>query len=275
MDFTPSPQVETLRERILDFIDAEIYPQEREIMEALDAEVAPGVPFPKILVEIREKARGEGLWNLFMPEERFGPGLTNWEYGLLCEEMGRSPVAAPMAFNCAAPDTGNMEILAEHGSDQQKEDWLEPLLEGRIRSCFSMTEPEVSGADPTALRARAVLDGDEWVIDGHKWFSSSAEGAAFGIVMAVTDPDAPPHRRMSQIIVPTDTPGYELIRPIPVMGHTGRGWTTHCEVRYTGVRVPRDNVLGEPGDGFRIAQKRLGPGRIHHVMRWLGQMQRA
>jgi len=138
-----------------------------------------------------------------------------------------------------------------------------------------MTEPEVSGADPTGLRTTAVLDGDEWVIDGHKWFSSSAEGAAFGIVMAVTDPDAPPHRRTSQIIVPVETPGFELVRPIPVLGHAGRGWSTHCEVRYTGVRVPRDNVLGEPGDGFRIAQKRLGPGRIHHVMRWLGQMQRA
>ena len=161
------------------------------------------------------------------------------------------------------------------GTDEQKERFLRPLVEGTARSFFSMTEPEVSGADPTELRTTAVLDGDEWVINGHKWFSSSAEGAAFGIVMAVTDPDAPPHRRMSQIIVPTDTPGYELIRPIPVMGHAGRGWSTHCEVRYTDVRVPLENVLGEPGDGFRIAQKRLGPGRIHHVMRWLGQMQRA
>jgi alkylation response protein AidB-like acyl-CoA dehydrogenase len=133
----------------------------------------------------------------------------------------------------------------------------------------------VSGADPTGLRTTAVLDGEEWVIDGHKWFSSSAEGAAFGIVMAVTDPDSAPHRRTSQILVPVETPGFELVRPVPVLGHRGRGWSTHCEVRYTGVRVPRDNVLGEPGDGFRIAQKRLGPGRIHHVMRWLGQMQRA
>jgi alkylation response protein AidB-like acyl-CoA dehydrogenase len=144
-----------------------------------------------------------------------------------------------------------------------------------VRSFFSMTEPEVPGSDPTTLRTRAVRDGDEWVIDGHKWFSSGAEGAAFGIVMAVTDPDADPHRRASQIIVPADTPGVEVVRAIPTMGHRGRGWTTHCEVRYTGVRVPREIVLGEPGDGFRIAQKRLGPGRIHHVMRWLGQMQRA
>ena len=196
------------------------------------------------------------------------------EYALLNEEIGRS-MWAQLVFNCQAPDAGNGEILHMFGTDDQKERFLRPLVEGTARSFFSMTEPEVSGADPTALRTTAVLDGDEWVIDGHKWFSSSAEGAAFGIVMAVTDPDAPPHRRMSQILVPTDTPGYELIRPIPVMGHAGRGWSTHCEVRYTGVRVPRENVLGEPGDGFRIAQKRLGPGRIHHVMRWLGQMQRA
>ena len=196
------------------------------------------------------------------------------EYALLNEEIGRS-MWAQLVFNCQAPDAGNGEILHMFGTDDQKERFLRPLVEGTARSFFSMTEPEVSGADPTELRTTAVLDGDEWVIDGHKWFSSSAEGAAFGIVMAVTDPDAPPHRRMSQILVPTDTPGYELIRPIPVLGHAGRGWSTHCEVRYTGVRVPRENVLGEPGDGFRIAQKRLGPGRIHHVMRWLGQMQRA
>src|SRR5215510_3286919 len=153
MDFTPSPEVVELRERILDFLDEEYYPQEREIMAAIDAEVAPGVPYPANLTALREKAKGQGLWNLFMPDERFGPGLKNWEYGLLCEEMGRSPAAAPMVFNCAAPDTGNMEILAEHGSDEQRERWLEPLLEGQIRSCFSMTEPEVSGSDPTLLQA--------------------------------------------------------------------------------------------------------------------------
>jgi acyl-CoA dehydrogenase len=259
MDFKPSPQVETLRERILDFMDEHIYPQEREIMEALDAEVAPGVPYPAILVDVRERARSEGLWNLFMPEERFGPGLTNWEYGLLCEEMGRSPVAAPMAFNCAAPDTGNMEILAEHGSAEQKERWLEPLLEGRIRSCFSMTEPEVSGSDPTLLQARAVRDGDEWVIDGHKWFTSGAMGADLAIAMVVTDPDAPPYTRASMICVPTDAPGFELVRPIPVMGHDrGPG---HCEIRYEDCRVPAANLLG--------------PGRIHHCMRAIGTAERA
>jgi acyl-CoA dehydrogenase len=273
MDFTPSPQVATLRERVLDFMDAEVYPVEREIMEALDEEVGPGVPYPKILVEIREKAKGEGLWNLFMPDERFGPGLANWEYGLLCEEMGRSPMAAAMAFNCSAPDTGNMEILAEHGTPQQREDWLEPLLEGRIRSCFSMTEPEVSGSDPTLLQAKAVLDGDEWVVDGHKWFTSGAVGADLAIAMVVTDPDAPPYARASMICVPTDTAGFNLVRPISVMGHDrGPG---HCEIRYEGCRVPAGSLLGERGAGFAIAQDRLGPGRIHHCMRAIGTAERA
>jgi acyl-CoA dehydrogenase len=273
MDFKPSPEVAALRERVLDFMDAEVYPREREIMEALDDEVAPGVPYPRNLAAVREKARGDGLWNLFMPDERFGPGLTNWEYGLLCEEMGRSPVAAPMSFNCSAPDTGNMEILAEHGTNQQKEEWLEPLLEGRIRSCFSMTEPDVSGSDPTLVQATARLDGDEWVIDGHKWFTSGAMGAELAIAMVVTDPDAPPYARASMICVPTDASGFELVRPIPVMGHErGPG---HCEIRYTECRVPAQNLLGGRGAGFAIAQDRLGPGRIHHCMRAIGTAERA
>jgi acyl-CoA dehydrogenase len=273
MDFNPSPEVAQLRERVLDFMDAEVYPQEREIMEALDEEVGAGVPYPQNLTAVREKAKAEGLWNLFMPDERFGPGLTNWEYGLLCEEMGRSPMAAPMAFNCSAPDTGNMEILAEHGSDQQKEDWLEPLLEGRMRSCFSMTEPEVSGSDPTLLQARAWLDGDEWVVDGHKWFTSGAVGAELAIAMVVTDPDAPPYARASMICVPTDTPGFNLVRPISVMGHDGG--PGHCEIRYEECRVPKGFLLGERGAGFAIAQDRLGPGRIHHCMRAIGTAERA
>jgi len=273
MDFNPSPEVAQLRERVLDFMDAEIYPQEREIMEALDAEVGAGVPYPQNLVAVREKARGEGLWNLFMPDERFGPGLTNWEYGLLCEEMGRSPMAAPMAFNCSAPDTGNMEILAEHGTPEQRERWLEPLLEGKIRSCFSMTEPEVSGSDPTLLQARAWLDGDEWVVDGHKWFTSGAVGADLAIAMVVTDPDAPPYSRASMICVPTDTPGFNLVRPISVMGHDGG--PGHCEIRYEECRVPKGFLLGERGAGFAIAQDRLGPGRIHHCMRAIGTAERA
>jgi acyl-CoA dehydrogenase len=273
MDFTPSPEVAQLRERVLDFMDAEIYPQEREIMEALDDEVAPGVPYPQRLVEVREKAKDAGLWNLFMPDERFGPGLKNWEYGLLCEEMGRSPMAAPMAFNCSAPDTGNMEILAEHGTLEQQERWLEPLLEGRIRSCFSMTEPEVSGSDPTLLQARAELDGDEWVIEGHKWFTTGAVGADLAIAMVVTDPDAHPYARASMICVPTDTPGFNLVRPISVMGHDGG--PGHCEIRYEGCRVPKEFLLGERGAGFAIAQDRLGPGRIHHCMRAIGTAERA
>jgi acyl-CoA dehydrogenase len=273
MDFKPSPEVAELRERVLDFMDDEIYPQEREIMEALDAEVAAGVPYPQNLAAVREKAKGEGLWNLFMPDERFGPGLKNWEYGLLCEEMGRSPMAAPMAFNCSAPDTGNMEILAEHGSDQQKEEWLEPLLEGKIRSCFSMTEPEVSGSDPTLLQARAELDGDEWVVSGHKWFTSGAVGADLAIAMVVTDPDAPPYARASMICVPTDNPGFNLVRPISVMGHDGG--PGHCEIRYEDCRVPKGYLLGERGAGFAIAQDRLGPGRIHHCMRAIGTAERA
>jgi acyl-CoA dehydrogenase len=273
MDFNPSPQVESLRERILAFMDEDVYPNEREAMEALDEEVAPGVPYPQIMIEIRERAKAEGLWNLFLPDERHGPGLTNWEYGLLCEEMGRSPVVASMAFNCAAPDTGNMEILAEHGTDEQKERWLAPLLDGQIRSCFSMTEPEVSGSDPTTLQTRAELDGDEWVINGHKWFTSGAVGADLAIVMLVTDPEAHPYARASMILVPTDNPGFNLIRPIPVMGHDkGPG---HCEIRYEDCRVPEANLLGPRQAGFVVAQDRLGPGRIHHCMRAIGTAERA
>ncbi len=273
MDFNPSPELIELRERVLDFVDDHVYPQEREIMEAIDAEVGPGVAYPANLVAVRERAKAEGLWNLFMPDRRYGPGLTNWEYGLLCEEMGRSPLAAAMAFNCSAPDTGNMEILAEHGSDEQKERWLEPLLEGTIRSCFSMTEPDVSGSDPTLLQARAELDGEEWVINGHKWFTSGAVGAELAIAMVVTDPDAPPYARASMICVPTDAPGFNLVRSIPVMGHSaGPG---HCEIRYEDCRVPAANLLGERGGGFAIAQDRLGPGRIHHCMRAIGTAERA
>jgi acyl-CoA dehydrogenase len=199
VDFNLSPEVSSLLERIEAFMDEHVYPVELEAMQALDQEVGAGTPYPEILVEIRARARQEGLWNLFMPDERYGAGLPNWEYGVLCEEMGRSPAVAPMAFNCSAPDTGNMEILAEHGTDEQRSEWLQPLLDGEIRSCFSMTEPEVSGSDPTTLQTRAELDGDEWVIDGHKWFTSGAVGASVAIVMCVTDPDAHPYARASMI----------------------------------------------------------------------------
>ena len=275
MDFSLTPRVEELRERVRAFMDEHVYPVEMEALRALDEEVRPGrdVAYPEILRELRARAKAEGLWNLFMPDERYGPGLTNWEYGVLCEEMGRSPAIAPMVFNCAAPDTGNMEILAEHGTDEQRERWLEPLLEGEIRSCFSMTEPEVSGSDPTSIQARAELVGDEWVINGHKWFTSGAVGAAFAIAMVVTDPEAPPYARASMIIVPTDAPGFNLVRPIPVMGHDGG--PGHCEIRYEDCRVPAGNLLGPRQAGFVIAQDRLGPGRIHHCMRAIGTAERA
>jgi acyl-CoA dehydrogenase len=273
MDFDLGPRVEELRDRVRGFMDEHVYPVEAEAIQALDDEVAPGVPYPQILIEIRAKAREEGLWNLFMNDERYGPGLANWEYGVLCEEMGRSPMVAPMSFNCAAPDTGNMEVLAQHATEEQKKEWLEPLLNGEIRSSFSMTEPEVSGSDPTTLETSAVLDGDEWVINGHKWFTSGAIGASLVIAMVVTDPDGPPYGRASQILVPVATPGFEVIRSVPVMGHDkGPG---HCEVRYTDCRVPASNLLGERAAGFVVAQDRLGPGRIHHCMRAVGSAERA
>jgi acyl-CoA dehydrogenase len=273
VDFELSPRVEELRERVAAFLEEHVYPVELEATRALDEEVGPGKPYPEILVEIRSRARGEGLWNLFMPDERYGAGLGNVEYGVLCEEMGRSPLVAPMAFNCSAPDTGNMEILAEHGTEEQRERWLRPLLDGEIRSCFSMTEPEVSGSDPTTLRARAELDGDEWVINGHKWFTSGAVGAEVAIVMCVTEPDAHPYARASMILVPTETPGFDLVRPVSVMGHSGG--PGHCEIRYDDCRVPASNLLGDRGAGFVIAQDRLGPGRIHHCMRAIGTAERA
>ncbi len=223
---------------------------------------------------MQQQAKAAGLWAPHLPPEAGGSGGGFLEYADLNEEIGRSFVAQ-LVFGCQAPDAGNGEILHLYGTGEQKARFLRPLVAGETRSFFGMTEPEVAGSDPTLLRGRAVRDGDEWVIDAHKWFSSGADGAGFGIVMVVTDPDADPHRRASMILVPTDTPGYELVRRIPVMGHEGRGWATHCETRFTNVRVPVANTLGEPGEGFRIAQKRLGPGRIHHVMRWLGQMQRA
>ncbi len=255
-----------LREAYRVFMDEHVYGAEPVLAREDDAADA-------LIAELRARAKAEGLWAPHLPREAGGTGRGFLAYAHLNEEIGRS-LWAQLVFNCQAPDAGNGEILHLFGTDEQKEQFLRPLVEGTTRSFFSMTEPEVSGADPTGLRTTAVLDGGEWVIDGHKWFSSGAEGAGFGIVMAVTDPDAEPHRRMSQILVPADTPGIE-IEPVPVSGHRGRGWSTHCEVTYTGVRVPAENLLGERGDGFRIAQKRLGPGRIHHVMRWLGQMQRA
>jgi acyl-CoA dehydrogenase len=261
-----APPAERL-EAVRAFMADRVLPNEA----ALDREDAEA---DALVERLRDEVRAAGLWAPHVPPEAGGTGTGFLDYAYLNEHIGRS-VWGQLVFGCQAPDAGNAEILHLFGAPEQQERWLRPLVAGEIRSFFSMTEPEVPGSDPTTLRTRAVRDGDDWVIDGHKWFSSGAEGAAFGIVMAVTDPEAPPHRRATQIVVPADAPGLEVVRPIVVMGHAGRGWSTHCEVRYTAVRVPVANTLGEPGDGFRIAQKRLGPGRIHHVMRWLGQMQRA
>jgi alkylation response protein AidB-like acyl-CoA dehydrogenase len=248
------------------FMEAHVYPNEQALAREDDAAAA-------LVTELRGRAKTLGLWAPHLPPEAGGTGRGFLAYAHLNEEIGRC-VWGQLVFNCQAPDAGNGEILHLFGTDEQKGRWLAPLVAGDTRSFFSMTEPDVSGADPTGLRTTARLEDDEWVIDGHKWFSSGAEGAGFGIVMAVTEPNAEPHRRMSQIIVPADARGV-AIEPVPVTGHRGRGWTTHCEVTYSGVRVPAANLLGGRGDGFLIAQKRLGPGRIHHVMRWLGQMQRA
>jgi acyl-CoA dehydrogenase len=263
-ELAPTAEIAELRARYRAFMEEHVYPNEHAL-ESDDVDV---------IRALRAKAKEEGLWAPHVPPEAGGTGRGFLAYAHLNEEIGRSTYAQ-IVFGCQAPDAGNAEILHLYGTDEQKERWLRPLVAGDIRSFFSMTEPEVSGSDPTTLRTTARRDGADWVIDGHKWFSSGAEGAAFGIVMAVTDQEAPPHRRASQIIVPVDTPGVDVGRAIPVLGHAGSGWSTHCEVWYRGARVPVANTLGKPGDGFRIAQKRLGPGRIHHVMRWLGQMQRA
>ena len=272
MDFAPSDRAAELQERIRAFIDEHVLPVEHAAIEQLDARVGPGVAYPELLVELRERARSEGLWNLFLADGEHGAGLTNWEYGLLCEQMGRSPVAA-MAFNCSAPDTGNMEILAEYGTAEQQERWLEPLLSGHTRSCFAMTEPETAGSDPTGLAARAELRDGEWVINGTKWFTSGYNGASVAIAMVVTDPEAAPHRRASMLVVPVDAPGFTGVRPISVMGHSGG--PGHWVVRFEDVRVPESALLGERGAGFSIAQARLGPGRIHHCMRAIGSAERA
>jgi acyl-CoA dehydrogenase len=263
---TWGPPTEKL-ERVRAFMNERVLPVE-PVLDREDDEAEA------LVRTLRDEVREAGLWAPHVPPEAGGTGTGFLDYAYLNEHIGRT-VWGQLVFGCQAPDAGNAEILHMFGTDEQKDRWLYPLVAGEIRSFFSMTEPEVPGSDPTTLRTRAVRDGDDWVINGHKWFSSGAEGAAFGIVMAVTDPDADPHMRASQIIVPADTPGVDLVRPIVVMGHAGKGWSTHCEVRYTDVRVPASNLLGGEGEGFLIAQKRLGPGRIHHVMRWLGQMQRA
>jgi acyl-CoA dehydrogenase len=271
VDFEPSEKSKAVQTQVERFMNEHIYPNERAIHDWVEASPDPHAEAP-LMKEIRAKAKALGLWNLFLPDDEYGAGLTNLDYSPLCEVMGRSPYGA-RAFNCQAPDTGNAEILAEFGTPEQKKRWLVPLLEGEIRSCFSMTEPEVSGADPTGLRTRVRREGDEYVIDGHKWFTSGAYGAAFAIVMAVNDPEAPMHERATMLIVPTDTPGFRIARAVSVMGHVGGGG--HCEIYYENCRVPVANRLGPEGGGFLIAQARLGPGRIHHCMRAIGVAERA
>jgi acyl-CoA dehydrogenase len=273
MDFAPSPKVRALQEKITAFMEQYIYPAEPEVEHAIAASGDPH-HHPQIIEDLKKRARAENLWNLFLPDATYGAGLTNLEYAPLSEIMGRSPIASEV-FNCSAPDTGNMEILAEFGTPEQKKQWLEPLLAGEIRSCFSMTEPAVASSDPTNLQTRAVRDGDEYVITGRKWFTSNAyhKNCRIAIAMVVTNPEAPRHKRATMILVPTNTPGFDKLRSLPVFDHIGDGG--HAEVQYNDVRVPVTNRLGDEGSGFAIAQARLGPGRIHHCMRAIGGAERA
>ena len=246
----------------------ELLPLERPFLREGFAAVLPS------LQAVRRKVKERGLWAPPLPPEYGGLGLNLHEFAQVSEELGRTPFGH-FAFNCQAPDIGNMEVLLAHGSEEQRTRWLRPLAAGDLRSCFGMTEPEHAGSNPVWLSARAVRDGGDYVIDAHKWFTTAAEGAAFAIVMAVTDPDEPKlHRRASQIIVPLDTPGFRIVRNISIMGEVGADWLTHGEVRLEGCRVPQSNRIGAEGDGFVLAQERLGPGRIHHCMRWIGISER-
>ena len=267
MDFDPPEAVRPLLARIEQFIADRVIPAEAHV---LDVGFRAGEPR---LAELRAECKAAGMWGPQLPAELGGLGLGLVEHGLVSERLGRSPLGH-YVFGCQAPDAGNMEILHKFGTPEQQSTWLAPLARGDIRSCFSMTEPENPGSNPTMLSCRAVRDGDEYVIDGHKWFTTAADGAAFAIVMAVTNPDASPHARASMIIVPTSAPGFERVRNIKIMGEEGSGWGSHAELRYTGVRVPVTNRLGGEGLGFAIAQERLGPGRIHHCMRWIGICER-
>lgn len=268
MDFsvpkTLAPTLETLRR----FIDEHVIPLESEAREAGFHAVESR------LGELRQRVRTGGWWLPQIDQAHGGMGLSVLEHGLVSEVLGRSPLGH-YVLNCQAPDAGNMELLLEHGTEAQRERWLRPLFDGKIRSCFAMTEPEHAGSNPVWMGTRARRDGDHWVLDGHKWFCTAADGAAFAIVMAVTEADAAPHERASMIIVPTDAPGFSLVRNIPVMGEAGDGWMSHAELRLDDVRVPVDHLLGHPGQGFALAQARLGPGRIHHCMRWIGLCERS
>lgn len=258
-----------LLDRIKEFLRARVYPLEQDFLRR---------PFRELTTELaakREEVKKMGLWAPHLPAEHGGLGLSLSSFALVSEELGRTPIGHYL-FNCQAPDIGNMEILMEHGTPEQKEKFFVPLAKGDVRSCFSMTEPEHPGSNPTWMSTKAVKDGDDYVINGHKWFTSSAEGASFAIVMAITDSAASsPYKRASQIIVPIPTEGFTLVRNISVMGEEGSDYASHAEVRYENCRVPQSNLLGREGDGFAIAQERLGPGRIHHCMRWIGICERA
>jgi alkylation response protein AidB-like acyl-CoA dehydrogenase len=257
-----------LLDAIREFLSTHIQPLEPALLTREFRDLLPQ------LAALRAEVRARGLWAPFLPRELGGLGLSLVEYAEVSAVLGTSPVGH-YVFNCQAPDVGNMELLHAHGSPALQQRWLGPLTRGEIRSCFSMTEPEHPGSNPVWMGTRAVRDGNDYVISGRKWFTSSADGAAFAIVMAVTDPDAPLHRRASQIVVPMDTPGVRLVRNISVMGHEGSDWASHAEIAYENVRVPVTNRIGRQGEGFALAQERLGPGRIHHCMRWIGICERA
>jgi acyl-CoA dehydrogenase len=272
MDFEFSAKTKELQKRLQSFMDVHVYPNEDRFHQEIERERWKPT---RIVEELKPKARREGLWNLFLPHDENGAGLTNLEYAPLCEIMGRSHMA-PEVFNCSAPDTGNMEVLARYGTAEQKEKWLKPLLAGEIRSCFCMTEPDVASSDATNIASGIVRDGDEYVISGRKWWSSGAGDprCKIAIFMGKSDPAAPAHRQQSMILVPLETPGVKIVRLLTVFGydHAPHG---HAEIHFERVRVPTANMLLGEGRGFEIAQGRLGPGRIHHCMRCIGLAERA
>src|ERR1700688_2927405 len=273
MLYPESEKVVALKRRVESFMDRHVYPNEERFYKEAE-ELGPWKVYP-VVEELKPKARSEGLWNLFLPESDHGAGLTNFEYAPLCEIMGRSHLA-PEVFNCSAPDTGNMEVLARYGTKEHQERWLKPLLAGEIRSCFAMTEPAVASSDATNIEARIVRDGDHYLINGRKWWTSGAGDprCKIAIFMGKTDPSAPPHKQQSMILVPMDAPGVKINRMLKVFGynHAPHG---HGEVTFENVRVPVSNTLLGEGRGFEIAQGRLGPGRIHHCMRCIGVAERA
>ena len=279
MDFAYDERTEELRERLLSFMDTHVYPAEKVFTEQVAEAAAAGRPWerPPIIDELKAEARSRGLWNLFLTHHPQGAGLTNLQYAPLAEITGHSPALAPEALNCAAPDTGNMELLAEFGSEEQQQAWLRPLLDGEIRSAFCMTEPDVASSDATNIATRIERDGDEYVINGRKWWSSGAMDprCKILIVMGKSDPGADRHRQQSMILVPRETPGVNVKRGMHVFGYTDGPHGGHAEVEFRDVRVPAANLIAGEGDGFAIAQARLGPGRIHHCMRQIGAAERA